>query len=157
QQSVEDPQGLADAGAREVRLEEEDFANQAEDMADALARRDKLLDTVGKMEQTDAIVIRNGAEGQNGRQFRSHFALLVQTGAECLATAAIDHKDDRQLSLLDEALDERMAHASCHIPINAADVVARLIFADFLEGDACPFEDAVISAAEQVFDRAAGP
>src|SRR5262249_22218157 len=74
-----------------------------------------------------------------------------------VAAAAIDKQHHRQLALLDEALDERMAVACGHVPIDGANVVAGLILADLLKCDASALEDAMIFAAEQVFDRAACP
>ena len=50
-----------------------------------------------------------------------------------------------------------MAHAGGDVPVDGADVVAGLIFADLLEGDAAALEDAVIFAAEQILDGPAGP
>src|SRR5205823_2933739 len=44
-----------------------------------------------------------------------------------------------------------------HVPVDGADVVAGLVLADLLEGDAGALEDAVVLAAEQVLDGAAGP
>jgi hypothetical protein len=49
-----------------------------------------------------------------------------------------------------------MTHAGRDVPINIADVVARLIFADLLEGDPGTFEDAVIFTAQKIFDGPAG-
>ena len=48
-----------------------------------------------------------------------------------------------------------MAHAGGDVPVDGADVVAGLIFAHFLEGDAGALEDGVIFAAEQILDGAA--
>src|SRR5262249_57354495 len=74
-----------------------------------------------------------------------------------VAAAAIDQQHHRQLALLDEALDERVAHAGGDVPVDGADVVAGLVLADLLEGDAGALEDAVVLAAEQVLDGPAGP
>ena len=47
-----------------------------------------------------------------------------------------------------------MAHARGDVPVDGADVVAGLVLADLLEGDAGALEDGVILAAEQVLDGA---
>ena len=125
-------------------------------MARALARRHKALDAVGELHQADAIVVADGAEGEHGGQLGGHLALLLRPGAELLAAAAIDHQQHGQLAFLDEALDERMAHAGGDVPVDGADVVAGLILAHLLEGDAGALEDGVIFAAEQILDGAAG-
>ena len=70
---------------------------------------------------------------------------------------AIDQQHHGQLALLDVAFDEGMAHAGGDVPVDGANVVAGLIFADFLEGHAAALEDAAIFAAEQVLDGPASP
>ena len=77
--------------------------------------------------------------------------------AELVAAARIDEQDHRQLALLDESLDERMADAGGHVPVNGTDVVARLVLAHFFEGDAGALEDAVVLAAQQILDGPARP
>src|SRR5262249_16252010 len=69
----------------------------------------------------------------------------------------IDGQEQRQLALLDEALDEGVAHARGDVPVDSADVVAGLVLAHLLEGDAAALEDAAVLAAEQVLDGAARP
>src|SRR5205085_7157140 len=81
--------------------------------------------------------------------------LLLVARAELVAAAAIDRQDDGQFALLDEALDERVAHAGGDVPVDGADVVAGLVLADLLERDAGALEDAVVLAAEQILDGAA--
>jgi hypothetical protein len=114
------------------------------------------MHAVGEIEQADAIVVGYGAEGQDGGQFRGDLALLLETRAELLAAADVDGQHHRQLAFLDEAFDERVPHAGGDVPVDGADVVAGLVFADFLEGDAGALEDAVVFAAEKVLDGPAG-
>src|SRR5205085_10003878 len=97
-----------------------------------------------------------GAEGEDGGQLGGHLALLLVEGAEVRAAAAIDEQHDGQLALLDEALDEGVAHAGGDVPVDGADVVAGLVLAHLLEGDAGALEDAVVLAAEQVLDGTPG-
>jgi hypothetical protein len=49
-----------------------------------------------------------------------------------------------------------MPHAGGDVPVDAANLVAGLILADFLEGDAGSLEDAAIGPAERILDGAAG-
>ena len=107
-------------------------------------------------DQADPVVVADGAEGQHGGQLGGDLALLLQPRAELVAAAAIDDQHHGQLALLDEALDERMAHAGGDVPVDGADVVAGLVLAHLLEGDAGALEDAVVLAAEQVLDGPAG-
>src|SRR5206468_3676631 len=112
---------------------------------------------VGEGDQPHAVVVADGAEGQHGGQLGGHLALLLQERAELAAATAVEQQQDGQLALLDEALDERVAHAGGDVPVDGADVVAGLVLADLLKGDAGALEDAAVLAAEQVLDGAAGP
>src|SRR4051794_37176759 len=125
-------------------------------MTRALAGRDEALDLVGELDQADTVVVADGAEGEVRGQLGGHLAFLPGAGAEALAAAAVDGEQDRPLPFFDEAFDERVAHAGGNVPVDGSDVVARLVLADLLEGDAGALEDAVVLAAEQVFDGAAG-
>ena len=141
---------------RRLRLVEQHVADEPQDVAGALARRHEALDAVGELDEADAVVVADGAEGQHGGQLGGDLALLLAPRAELVAAAAIDGQQHGQLALLDEALDERMAHAGGDVPVDGAHVVAGLVLAHLLEGDAGALEDAVILAAEQVLDGAAG-
>src|SRR5439155_16424441 len=103
-----------------------------------------------------AVVIGDGAEGEHRGQLGGDLALLLEARAKLLTAADVHRQDDGQFAFLDEALDERMAHAGGHVPVDGADVVAGLVFADLLEGDAAALEGAVVFAAEQILDRPAG-
>jgi len=70
-------------------LEEEHVADEPKDMPRALAWRHKALDAVGELHQPYLVVVADGAEGEHRRQFRGHFALLLEPGAELMAAAAI--------------------------------------------------------------------
>src|SRR5262249_36741230 len=97
------------------------------------------------------------AEGEQRGQFGGDLTLRLSPRAEALAAADIDDEQQRQLALLDEALDERMAHAGGDVPVDAADIVARLVLAHLFECYAAPLEDAAIGPAEQILDGPAGP
>src|SRR5207253_9303287 len=114
-------------------------------------------DLVGEGDEADAVVVADGAEGEDGGQLGGDLALLLEEGAELVAAAAVDEEHDGQLALLDEALDEGVAHAGGDVPVDGADVVAGLIGADLLEGHARALENAVILTAEQVLDGMTRP
>jgi len=76
--------------------------------------------------------------------------------AERGAAAEVHGQEHRQLPLLDIPLDERPSHPRRHVPVDAADVVSRLVFAYFLEGDTRAFENAVVLAAQEVFHGPSG-
>src|SRR5437764_15282544 len=119
-------------------------------MARALAGRDEVLDAIGKLDQADAVVVADGAEGEDGGNLGGNLAFLLVSAAIAETGAGIDDEHDRQLAFLNEALDEGMPHPRGDVPVDGADVVAGLVFAHLLEGDAGTLENAVILAADQV-------
>ena len=84
------------------------------------------------------------------------FELRPLAGAEGPGGAGVDGEEDRQLPLLAEPLDERRAGPRGDVPVDGADVVARLILADFVELHAPAAEHALVLAGEEVVDRAVG-
>ncbi len=86
-------------------------------------------------------------EGEDGGDLGGEFALGLLAGAEEAGAAEVDHEHEGQFAFFDEFFDERMVHAGGDVPIDGADFVAGLIFADFLEVHALALEDAVILAA----------
>ncbi len=76
--------------------------------------------------------------------------------AEISRSAHVHHQHDRQLALLGEFLDEGGPEPRGHVPIDRADLVARLIFAHFLEVHPASFEDAVVIAGEDGLDETLG-
>src|SRR5262249_7409763 len=94
--------------------------------------------------------------GDDGGQLGGDLALAHQGGAEGQAAGDIDGEDDGTFALLDVAFDEGLAHAGGDVPVDGADVVAGLVGADLLEGDAGALEDGVVLAAQQVLDGATG-
>jgi hypothetical protein len=44
-----------------------------------------------------------------------------------------------------------MPHAGGDVPVDGANLVPRLIFADLFKGDAGPLEDAAVSPTERIF------
>ncbi len=124
-------------------------------MAASLPRRHEALHSVGELDQADLVIVADGRERDHRGQFGGHLALLLSLRAELIAAAAIHRQQHGQLALFDKALDEGMAHARGHVPVDGANVVAGLVRAHVLEGNARAFENAVIFAAQQVLDGAA--
>ncbi len=59
-------------------------------------------------------------------------------------------------TFFDVAFDVRLVSARGVVPVDAADIVARFVGADFVEVHSAPFEYATVFAGEQVFDGVAG-
>src|SRR5438128_3001058 len=157
QDAVDEIERVTQGSAQLFRLEEQDVADKAQNVARAFSRRHEALDAVRKRHQADLVIIINGAEGQNGSQFRNDFFLLLDKCAELLAAAAVDGEQDRQLALFDVALDERVPHAGRDVPIDGPNIIAGLVFTDLLKGDAHALEDTMIFAADQILHGPARP
>ena len=69
----------------------------------------------------------------------------------------IDDEEQRQLALFHERLHEGMAHARRHIPVDGAEIVAMLVFADLRELDALAAEDGTVLAGEEGVDQVPRP
>ena len=70
-------------------------------------------------------------------------------GGESARAGEIDGEHDGELALFDEALDERLARAGGHVPVDGAHVVARLVLAHVGELDAAALEGRVVLSGEQ--------
>jgi len=85
------------------------------------------------------IVVADGAESEDSRQFRRHFSFCCKRVPNCwLALASMTSITVNSRSR--QSADERMSGACGDVPVDGADVVAGLVFAYFLEGQACSLE-----------------
>src|SRR5687768_4435310 len=112
------------------RLEKKNLANDSKNVTPSFFRRNKFLDLVGKENQPDFVVVAYSGEGQDAGDFGGQFAFGLLAGAEEARAGEIDNQHDCELAFLDKLLDERMIHPRGDIPIDRADFVAGLIFAD---------------------------
>ncbi len=143
-------------GPAALRFEEENFADQTERVRAAFLRRDVELHLVGEEEQPDLVVIPDGAEGEQAGHFRREFALRLRDAAKTAGGAHVDHEHDCELALFGELFHKGHAEARGHIPIDRANLVARLILADFVEIHPAPLEDAVIIPRKNRLHQPAG-
>ena len=153
---VEKFQRAGEVGAATFWLEEKDLADDAQRMQAALPRRDEQLDVIGKQDAADLVVVANRAERKHARDLRGEFALAEMHAAEFARRAHIHDEHHRQLALLGEFLDERIAHARRDVPVNRAHVVTRLILAHFLEVHSAPLECRAILTRESRLHEPAG-
>ena len=135
--------------AAPLRLEIQDFADHAQDMAAALARRDEFLHFVAKQDEAHLVVVADGGEGEDGGNFRREFALRLPARAKQARTADVHDEHEGELPLLDKFLDERVVHSRGDVPINRAHVIAGLVFPHFVEVHALALEDGMIGARER--------
>ena len=124
-------------------------------MAAAPRGRNEVLDPLAGQHQSDLVVVANRRESEHRAQLGGQLALLDPRGAEPHRARHVDHQQDRQLTLLDEALHVGFAEPRGHVPVDRPHLVARQIGAHLLELDAASLEHALASAREQVLDQVA--
>ena len=154
--AAEEFEGLVDVGGVVLRLEEKNFADDAQDVAAAFAGRDVFLDDVGEEDEADLVVVADGGEGEDGGDLGGEFALGLGAGTERAGAAEVHEEHDGEFAFLDEFFDEGMVHPRGDIPVDGAHVVAGLVFAHLVEVHALAFEHAVVLARERLGHEAVG-
>ncbi len=132
-----------------LRLKKQNFADDAQDVAAAFARRNEFFNFVGKKNQADFVIVPNRREREHRGNFRREFALGLVARAEQAGAAHVHDEHEREFAFLDELLDERMIHPRGDVPVNRAHVVAGLVFAHLVEVHALALEDGMILARER--------
>ena len=125
-----------DLGARAARLGEEQLSDDVQQVMAPLARREKLAYPVGEEDETDAIVVVQGRHRQERGDVRRELELVHVRGAKPAARRDVDREVDIELAFLAVFLDVGHVHPCSDVPVDAADVVAGLVLAHFLEIEA---------------------
>ena len=132
-----------------LRLEKQNFADDAQDVAAAFARRNKFFHLIAEKNQPDFVIVANGGEREHRGNFRREFAFGLVARAEQARAAHVHDEHEREFAFLDELLDERMIHPRGDVPVNRAHVVAGLVFAHLVEVHALALEDGMVLARER--------
>jgi hypothetical protein len=147
-------QGLAERGARARGLGAQKLAEHAEEVPGPLARGQVEIDVVAEAHQAHAVVVAEGGVGEGGAGLGDEAVLGLRDRPEQARGGGVDEQDDGELALLDEPLDEGLAGSGGDVPVDVADIVARLVLADLGELDALAEEGGVVLAREQIVDAA---
>ena len=99
-------QGTADVGASTLRAVIEELPEDPEDVSSTLPGRNELLDPVAEEDQSDLVVVLDGAECQDGAELHGHLALEPLPGPEVPGGAHVHHQNHRELPLFLEDLHE---------------------------------------------------
>ncbi len=137
-------------GAFSVGLVCEHFADEPQDVASALFRRNIFFHFLGKENQPDAIIVADGGKGQHGGDFRREVALHLLSATEQVRGTDIDHEHDGHFALFDKFFDVRRAGAGGDVPVDGADVVAGHIFAHLVELHPAPLEGGMVLPRKHV-------
>ncbi len=130
-------------------LKKQDFADDAQNVAAAFARRDEFLDFIAEQQEADLVVVADGGKGEHGCDLGGEFAFGLRARPKQAGAAHIHNEHERQLAFLDEFFDERMVHPRRDVPVNRAHVVTGLVFAHLIEVHALAFEDGMVLACER--------
>ena len=125
-------------------------AHDAKDVRLPFFRRNKLFDPVGEKDESDLVVVTNRRECQDRTDFRCDFIFHRSGRPEIFGTAQVDEQHHRQLAFFLKNFDKRMIESGGDVPIDRADIVSILVFADFGEFHAASFKDRMVFAGEDV-------
>jgi hypothetical protein len=146
--SVQIIEGDREIGRLSFRLKKKNIAEQAENMPAAFTGRYVPFNAIRVSQEADAVVIPGGADREHGGGFGNNGPLRLFARAEPHARRGIDDEHDRQLAFFNVPFHKRGVHPGRYVPINPANVVARLIGPDVFEGQACAFKRRMVFPAE---------
>ena len=101
-----------------------------------------------KSDEPDPVIAAERREREDAGDLDRLLALRRVAGAERAGRAHVDDEDDRELALLAVLLDEGAAGARRRVPVDRADVVAGLVFAELVEVHAAAAEARLDAALE---------
>src|SRR5579864_3690392 len=156
EQRLQGEQAAGQVGAAPGRLVPEQLADDAQHLAPALAWQHVALQPVGEERGPDPVVVPGGGEGEHGADLDREGALGPAPRAEGAGRAVVHGEKDGELALLEEALDVGRAQARGDVPVDHADVVARLVLAYLGELHAAAPEGARVFAGDDVADQMSG-
>ena len=145
-----------DVGPAAAGPERERLRDQPQAVLAPAARRHESLDPIGEEEQSGPVAVLQRAEDEQRGDLRGHFRLRLRREPGRLRGAAVDRDERGQLALLDEDLHERLADACRHVPVDGADLVARLVRPDLAERHPASLEHRVVPARQGVEHGPAG-
>src|SRR5437868_1585738 len=94
-------------------------------------RRNEFFYSVGEKNNSGLIVVLNGGKSKHCAYLRDHIFLQLFLRSEIFRSAYIDKKHYSKFPFFFKYFYVRMIEPCGHIPINSADIIARLVFAHF--------------------------
>jgi hypothetical protein len=102
------------------------------------------LDAIADQHQADAVSVLHGGGCEQGRRLGGPIGLGGAFDAEPHTGGNINDEPQRKRPFFDETADERPALASRDVPVDVANIIARLIGAKLGEGQPNPGAGTVI-------------
>src|SRR5919106_4683545 len=138
-----------------LRFKKQNLADQPQGVRPALLWRNKKFNAICEENEAHLVVIPDCAEGEQTGDFRGQLALGLGYASEISRGAHIDNKHDSKLTFLGKFFYKRGAHPCCHVPIDGAYFIARLILAHIFKIHPTPFKHAVVVPGEGGLDQTA--
>ncbi len=125
-----------------------------EDVPPPRARRDHRVDAAAVEERADAIAVSAEGAREHRHELGGDRSFLDLRGAEVDRRAQVEQEPRGELALLVVDPDVGRLHACGDIPVDVADVIVQLVFAQIREIDAETAEERSIVAVEQAVEAA---
>ena len=149
-------EGGTEVGTDPDRLEGEQLADEPEHVAAPLGGREMMLDAIGEERRAHPVVVPCRGQGEHRGHLGAELALGTDQAAEPARGAEVHQEHHRELALLEVALDVGAPEPRGDVPVDGADVVARLILAHLGELHPAAPERARVLARHDVPDEVAG-
>ena len=140
----EEAGGVGHLGAHAARRREQELADHPQKMFASAAGGHPLLESLGESQEPDAVMAAHRGHRKQRGHLRGEIAFALIDRSEPRRCGDVDRQQDVELAVLAELLDERRAHPRRDVPVDAADVIARLVLAHLFELEPRPTEDASV-------------
>ena len=122
---------------------------QQQDLVASRAWRDDLGDVVGVENRAHATAVARQEARQRGRQIYQHGLLGLLRRAKAHGRTEVEQKPGGQFPILGVLAHVQLIHARGHVPVDVADIVLGLIFAQVGEVDAAAVEERAVVALKE--------
>jgi len=145
QEPVHVIEGIGEVRALAFGFVEEDLADDPEYVRAAFARWHIRLDPVGEKEESYLVVVLGGGKGEDAGELGGQLPFRLGSGAKSTGSREVDEKHEGELAFLAVDFDKGPIHARGDVPVDGADLVARLVLADLLKVHSLAFENTMVS------------
>ena len=153
---IQEVQGRLQPGLASHRPLADQLADQVQHMRLALPRRIVGLHLVTEGQQAHLVVVLQRREHQQRRDFDNQLELGPLRGTEDSRGRHVDQKQHGQLAFLAKPFDKAAARPRRDVPVDRADIVPRLVLADFVKLHPAAAKDALVLAREQIVHGSVG-
>ena len=153
QAAIEQRRQVGEGRARQARLLEQ-VVDQAQHLHAPAAGRDGALDAAAVEHGAHAVAVPGEQARQGGDEIDQHAAFNAGSRAEIDRRAEVEQKPGGDLAVFDVLAHIRRVHARGDIPVDVADIIFRLVFAQVGKIDPVAVEQAAVVALQQAIQAA---